>query len=106
GTMNVGTPGTGSTLVTVETTGGTGWSVTASASSGGFMSAGSTKLSNAIELANGTGPFYSMTSAFTSFMTGGPGGGRTDTANLRQTVATADASGDYAITITFTGSVT
>lgn len=106
GTMNVGTPGTGSTLVTVETTGGTGWSVTASASSGGFMSAGSTKLSNAIELANGTGPFHSMTSAFTSFMIGGAGGGRTDTANLRQTVTTADASGDYAITITFTGSVT
>ncbi|HQJ88287.1 MAG TPA: PKD domain-containing protein, partial [Methanoregulaceae archaeon] len=105
GAMSVGTPGTGSIGVTVTTTGGTAWSVTASASGDGYMRTGGTPLANPIELANGDGPWHPLNTGFTGFMTGAAGVGRTDTAKIRQTVSSADAPGDYAITITFTGAV-
>ena len=102
GAMTVGDQ-TDSTSVTVTTTGGTAWSVDAKASNGGFMGTGSVNLANPFQLANGLGDFQAMTSDFVGFMTGAAGEDRTDTANVKQTIVSGDAPGDYTITLTFTG---
>jgi len=102
GTMTVGDQ-TGSTAVTVTTTGGTAWSVDASATNGGFMGTGSMNLANPFQLANGPGSFQAMTSDFDGFMTGSQYESRTDSANVKQAIAAADAPGAYSITLTFTG---
>jgi PKD repeat protein len=103
GTMQAGVASTGSTAVAVTTTAGTDWAVTASATNDGYMTAGTSRLANAFQLANGDGEFHAMTTAFADFMTGTAGEGRTDTANVQQAIEKADAPGDYSITLTFTG---
>jgi len=103
GTMSPTAPSTGSTQVVVTTAGGTAWSVTAAANNGGYMKAGANQLASAIQLANGIGSFNPMTSAITGFMTGSADEDRTDTANVKQVIATGDKAGDYTITLTFTG---
>jgi len=102
GTMSTAAPSTGSTQVAVATSGGTGWSVTASATNGGFMTTGSNQLASAFQLANGGGSFSPLTSPV-GFMTGAPGESRTDTANVKQVIGSGDQPGSYSITLTFTG---
>jgi len=101
--MSTAAPSTGSTQVAVIATGGTAWSVTAAATNGGHMKAGTNSLADAIQLANGGGAFQFMTSDITGFMTGSADEDRTDTANVKQVIATGDKAGDYTITLTFTG---
>lgn len=103
GTMTAGVDSTNSTQVAVTTTGGTAWSVTAAANNGGYMKSGSNQLASAFQLANGGGTFHAMTTNFASFMTGTADEDRTDTANVKQAIAAADAPGSYSITLTFTG---
>jgi PKD repeat protein len=104
GTMQAGVDSTGNTQVAVTTTGGTGWSVAASANNGGYMKSGTTPLANVFQLANGAGSFHAMNTDFTSFMTGTADEDRTDTANVKQVIASSDGPGNYGITITFTPS--
>jgi PKD repeat protein len=107
GTMQAGVDSTGSTQVAVTTTGGTGWTVKAAdgkTTNKGFMVSGTTPLANAFRLANGGGSFNALTSDITSFMTGTADEDRTDTANVKQTIASSDGPGSYSITITFTPS--
>lgn len=103
GTMKAGVDSTNSTLIAVNTTGGTAWSVAAAANNGGYMKAGTTALASAFQLANGSGGFHAMTSGYANFMTGTAGEDRTDTANVKQAIAAADPPGVYSITLTFTG---
>jgi len=105
GRMEAGVDSTGSADVAVTTTGGTGWSVAAEASNGGYMMAGTNQLENPFHLANGDGEFHPMTGEFVDFMTGAAGESRTDTARVRQAIDGADAPGDYSITLTFTGTL-
>jgi hypothetical protein len=44
-----------------------------------------------------------MTSNFANFMTGAAGVDGTDTADVKQAIAAADAPGAYSITLTFIG---
>jgi hypothetical protein len=68
------------------------------------MGAGSANLANAFELSNDGGSNYqAMTSAFADFLTGTAGNNGSGTADVRQVIDAADGSGNYAITITFTG---
>jgi len=103
GTMKAGTDSTGSSTVNVVPTGGTGWSVTASASNGGFMTAGSTPLSSAIQLSNGGAFQYMNLGDFTGFLTGAQGATGSGPANVKQSIVSGDQPGDYTITLTFTG---
>lgn len=103
GTMTAGSDETGSTQVAVTTDGGGAWSVTAEANNGGYMKASANQLANAFQLANGGGSFQPMTSSFANFMQGTAYEDRTDTANVKQAIAAADAPGSYSITLTFTG---
>ena len=105
GTMKAGVDSTGSTNVTVTTTSGTGWTVTASASNDGYMRDGTGKLANAFQLANGGGEFRTMTEKFEGFMTGATDEERTDIANVKQVIEKTDAPGAYSITLTFTGTL-
>jgi hypothetical protein len=107
GTMSTSAPSTGSTQITVTTSGGTGWSVTAAdgkTPNKGHMVSGSTPLAGVFQLSNNGGTSYSpMSAVFTDFMTGSGAGSWNKNADVKQVIATADAPGDYAITITFTG---
>ena len=107
GTMSTSAPSTGSTKITVTTSGGTGWSVTAAdgkTTNKGHMVSGSTPLAGVFQLSNNGGTSYSpMSAVFTDFMTGSGAGSWNKNADVKQVIATADAPGDYAITITFTG---
>ncbi len=103
GRMKAGVASTGSTDIAVTTTGGTGWSVAAEASNGGYMMAGTNRLKNPFHLANGDGEFHPMTGEFADFMTGAANESKTATANLKQTIEESDAPGAYSITLTFTG---
>jgi PKD repeat protein len=106
GTMSPATPSTGSAVVTVSTSGGTSWSVTAAdadAATKGYMATTSdARLAAPFQLSNGGG-FLNITSDFTGFMTGSGAGTTTRNANVKQIIVPSDAPGDYAITITFTG---
>jgi PKD repeat protein len=108
GTMTPGVDETGSTGVTVDVTGGTAWSVAAAdldtATKGHMATASDATLTNAFQLSNDGTNFQAMTSDFADFVTGAAGADGSDTANVKQAVATADAAGDYTITLTFTGS--
>lgn len=103
GAMKAGVDSINSTSVIVTTTGGTAWSVTASATNGGYMTSGSEDLENAAHIANGGGAFQPMTSEISGFMTGTADEDRTDIANVKQVIAESDAPGDYEISVTFTG---
>jgi PKD repeat protein len=108
GTMSTSAPSTGTTQVTVTTSGGTGWSVTAAdgkTTNKGHMVSGSTPLAGAFNLSNTglTGSFQPLTSDFTDFVYGSGAGTTTKNADVKQEIAAADAPGNYAITITFTG---
>ena len=103
GSMQAGVDETGSTTVNVDVTEGTAWSVTASASNGGYMGTGSVNLANPFQLSNDGTNFQAMTSNFANFMTGAAGVDGSDTADVKQTIAAADAPGAYSITLTFTG---
>ncbi len=104
GTMQAGVDETGSTTVNVDVTGGTAWSVTAEADNGGYMSTGTATLANPFQLSNDGTNFQSMTSNFANFMDGTAGIDGSDTADIKQAIATSDAPGAYSITLTFTGS--
>lgn len=103
GSMQAGVDETGSTTVNVDVTEGTAWSVTASASNGGYMGTGSVNLANPFQLSNDGTNFQAMTSNFANFMTGAAGVDGSDTADVKQTIAAADAPGAYSITLAFTG---
>jgi PKD repeat protein len=103
GTMSAGVDETGSTTVTVDVTAGTTWSVTAAANNGGYMSTGTVNLANPFQLSNDGTNFQAMTSNFANFMTGAAGVDGSDTADVKQAIAAADAPGAYSITLTFTG---
>jgi PKD repeat protein len=98
GTMSAGVEETGSRTVNVDVTGGTAWSVTAAANNGGHMKAGSLQLASPFKLND-----QEMTSPFADFVTGAAGVDGSGTASVKQVIAAADAPGDYAITVTFTG---
>jgi len=102
GTMQAGVDETGSTAVNVDVTGGTAWSVTGSASNGGYMGTGTANLASPFQLSNG-GSFQAMTSNFADFLTGSAGVDGSGTASVKQAIASADAPGAYSITLTFTG---
>jgi hypothetical protein len=109
GSMASGVDETGSTVVTVVTT-GSSWTVTASdakATSKGYMTTnadGTGKvLANAFRISNDGTTFSPLTSSY-AFMSGATAGTFTDTADVKQAIAVADASGTYQITVTFTGS--
>jgi len=105
--MIAGQDATGSTTVNVEVSGGTSWSVAASdgkTTNKGYMVSGSTPLVNPFQLGKDGGAFQALTSDYTSFMSGNGMGTFSATASLKQPVVAGDQVGDYAITITFTGS--
>jgi PKD repeat protein len=103
GTMSAGTDETGNTDVNVDVTGGTAWSVTASASNGGYMGTGTANLANPFQLSKDGTNFQAMTTDFENFLTGTAGNDGTGTGSVKQAIDASDAAGDYAITITFTG---
>jgi len=102
GTMSTSAPSEGTSTVSVDVTGGTGWSVTASANNGGYMKAGALQLADAFQLSNG-GAYQYMTSNFGNFLTGNAGEDKNGPANVKQVISSADQPGDYSITLTFTG---
>ncbi len=104
GTMQAGTDSTGSTTVNVDVTYGTPWTVTASATNGGYMSTGSMNLANPFQLSNDGTNFEPMTSNVADFLTGAAGIDGSGTADVKQSIDAADAPGAYSITLTFTGS--
>ncbi len=103
GAMQAGVDSINSTSVAVTTTGGTAWAVSASATNGGYMTSDSENLASAFQLANGEGSFHVMTTEFVGFMTGTADEDRTDIANVKQAIAATDTTGDYTITLMFTG---
>jgi hemolysin activation/secretion protein len=100
--MQAGVDETGSTNVNVDVAGGTAWSITASASNGGYMGTGSVNLASPFQLSNG-GTFKDMTDNFADFLTGSAGSGGSGSANVKQAIASGDQPGAYSITVTFTG---
>lgn len=104
--MSTAAPETADTDVTV-TTSSTSWSVTASdakTTNKGFMvKTGPVPLHNAFELSNDGSAYNALTSNFVNFMTGSAAGASTDTAYMRQVIASNDENGAYEITVTFTG---
>jgi hypothetical protein len=62
------------------------------------MKAGSLQLASPFKLND-----QEMTSPFADFVTGAAGVDGSGTASVKQVIAAADAPGDYAITVTFTG---
>ena len=104
GTMAAGVDETGTTTVTVITTAGSGWSVSAAANNGGYMKAGALQLAGPFQLSNG-GTFQAMTSNFNSFMTGTGSGTTTHAADVKQAIGSGDQPGAYSVAITFTGAV-
>jgi len=105
GTMQAGVDETGSSTVSVDVTGGTEWTVTASASNGGYMTTGTGNLANPFQLSNDNTNFQAMTSNFADFLTGAAGVDGDGTAYVKQAIASTDAPGTYSITLTFTGSM-
>jgi len=103
GAMQAGIDSTGSTGVTVTTTGGTAWAVTASASNGGYMGTDSATLASPFLLSNDGTNYQAMTSNFENFMSGSGAGTWDQDADVKQAIAAADGPGDYSITLTFTG---
>ncbi|HII75555.1 MAG TPA: DUF3344 domain-containing protein [Methanolinea sp.] len=103
GTMQAGVDETGSKVVNVDVTGGTPWSVTATATNGGYMISGATPLTNPFQLSNDGSTFQAMTTNFVNFMNGSAGVDGSDTADVKQAIVSADAPGSYSITLTFTG---
>ena len=103
GAMQAGFDSTGSTSVTVTTTGGTAWAVTASASNGGYMGTDSATLASPFLLSNDGTNYQAMTSNFENFMSGSGAGTWDQDADVKQAIAAADGPGDYSITLTFTG---
>jgi len=108
GTMIAGQDATNSTTVKVVASGGSSWSVSASdgkTTNKGYMVNGTTALANPIQLRKDGSNYQALTSDYTNFMSGTTMGSFSATASLKQPVASGDATGDYAITITFTGSI-
>jgi PKD repeat protein len=103
GTMQAGVDETGSRTVNVDVTGGTAWSVGASASNDGYMGTGTVNLASPFQLSNDGTNYQAMTSPFANFLTGAAGVDGSDTADVKQAIAAADAPGAYTITVTFTG---
>lgn len=104
-----GQDATGQNTVTVTPSGGTSWTVSAKdgkTTNKGFMVNGTTPLINPFQLGKNGGAFQALTSDYTSFMSGTAMSTTSATASLKQPVVTADGIGTYAITITFTGSIT
>jgi hypothetical protein len=60
-------------------------------------------LANPFQLSNDGTNFQAMTANFANFITGAAGVDGSDTADVKQAIAAADAPGDYSITVTFTG---
>jgi hypothetical protein len=67
------------------------------------MSTGTVNLANPFQLSNDGTNFQAMSSNFANFMTGAAGVDGSDTADVKQAIAAADAPGAYSITLTFTG---
>ena len=106
--MVPGQDATGSATVNVVASNGNSWSVSASdgkTTNKGYMVNGSTVLANPIQLGKDGSNYQALTSDYTNFMSGTTMGSFSATASLKQPVASGDAAGDYAITITFTGSI-
>ena len=103
GTMSTAAPSAGSTTVTATPTGGTGWSVTATASNSGKMSTGTMSLVNPFQLSNDGTNYQAMTSSFNNFLQGLQGAPGSGTASVKQVINSGDQPGDYTITLTFTG---
>jgi hypothetical protein len=101
--MQAGVDETGSRTVNVDVTGGTAWSVGASASNDGYMGTGTVNLASPFQLSNDGTNYQAMTSPFANFLTGAAGVDGSDTADVKQAIAAADAPGAYTITVTFTG---
>jgi PKD repeat protein len=105
GTMEAGVDETGSSTVDVDVTGGTAWTVTTSATNGGYMMAGTTPLHNLFEISNdGKTNWYDLSSNL-EFLTGAAGVDGSQVADVKQAIASNDAPGAYSITLTFTGSM-
>jgi|LAHT01.1.fsa_nt_gb PKD repeat protein len=105
--MVPGQDATNSTTVNVVASNGNIWSVSAKdgkTTNKGYMVSGSTPLANPFQLGNDGNAFQPMTSEYTSFMSGDSMGLFSAIASLKQPIDSGDAPGDYAITITFTGS--
>jgi PKD repeat protein len=106
--MVAGQDATGSTTVNVVASNGASWSVTASdgkIANKGFMVNGTTPLVSPFQLGKDGAGYQPLTSDYTGFMSGTSMGSFSETASLKQPVATGDAAGDYNITITFTGPI-
>lgn len=103
GNMAAGETVSDSTGVTVTVDGGTAWSVTASATNGGYMMDDTTPLVNLFQLSNDGTNFQDMDLDFSDFLTGSAGSGDDGTAYAQQLIDAADAPGSYSITLTFTG---
>ncbi len=106
GAMQAGIDSTGQTGVTVTTDGGTSWSVTAAdgkTENKGYMVSGTTPLSGEFQLSNDGGTIYSPLTSAVTFMSGSGAGTWNQNADVKQAIAAADAPGEYAITVTFTG---
>lgn len=106
GAMQAGVDSTGQTQVTVTTDGGTSWSVMAAdgkTENKGHMVSGTTALAGAFQLSNDGGSSYNPLTSAITFMSGSGAGTWNENADVKQAIATADAPGEYAITVTFTG---
>lgn len=90
----------------MTTDGGTSWSVTAAdgkTENKGYMVSGTTPLSGEFQLSNDGGTIYSPLTSAVTFMSGSGAGTWNQNADVKQAIAAADAPGEYAITVTFTG---
>jgi len=104
GSMQAGVDETGNSTVSVDVTGGTAWSVTGSASNGGYMGTGTVNLANPFQLSKTDGSGYQdMNVAFSNFLTGSAGVDGSGPAYVKQVIDAADGPGAYSITLTFTG---
>lgn len=105
GTMAAGVDEEGATTVSVDVTGGTSWTVTASATHGGYMSTGTVNLANLFEISNDNKANWYDLSENLEFLTGVAGIDGSQVADVKQAIAAADAPGAYSITLTFEGSM-
>src|SRR5690606_18397559 len=106
GSMQAGADSTGQAHVTVTTNGGSTSAVSAAAGKAedkGYMVSGTTPLVGAFQLSNNGRTSYSPLTSAMAFMSGSGAGTWNQSADVKQAIAETDATGDYAITVTFTG---
>ncbi len=110
GTMVADQDATNSTMVNVEASGGSSWSVTAedgrtTAHTGYMIIATDLNLTNPIQLGKDGSGFQTLDSGAVTFWSDTVMGTFSAMASLKQPVSSSDQVGDYSITITFTGAI-